>query len=95
MSEAERLLGDSVRPALPPQPQHPAVWHQVRTRRSVPVFSDEFKLVCVASHLIVPLSCQRGEVSLHGLQDETSLARLQQQAAAGRHLRNHLQERRR
>lgn len=51
-----------------------------------------------SSHLIAPfprLLFQRGEVSLHGLKDEASLARLQQQAAAGRHFRNHLQEWRR
>lgn len=55
------------------------------------------KRVLMASYrsflALPPYQC--GEVSLHGLQDEASLARLQQQAATRRHLRNHLQEWRR
>lgn len=52
MSEAERLLRHAVRPALAPQPQRPAVWHQVRKRRLAPFFSDDFKLLCAPSYLV-------------------------------------------
>lgn len=43
--------------------------------------------------LFFNLICQRGKVSLHGLQDEATLDCLQQQVAGRRHIGNHLQER--
>lgn len=54
-----------------------------------------FSFVSPLPALPPPPPCQCGEVSVHGLEDEASVDRLQQQAAGGRHPGNHLQEWRR